>query len=70
MPELVSGLIISLDGSARGERWPAYLDYFGADFDDWIKANSAAPQRLLTGVGRPKRWQACPWKYETTGGTR
>lgn len=49
MPELVCELIISLDGFARGERSPAYFGYFGPDLDDWIKANSATPHRLLMG---------------------
>jgi dihydrofolate reductase len=49
MPELVCELIISLDGFARGQRSPAYYGYFGPDFDDWIKTNSAVPYRMLIG---------------------
>jgi hypothetical protein len=41
MPDLVSELIISLDGFARGQRSPAYYGYFGPDFADWIKTNTA-----------------------------
>ena len=40
MPELICELIISLDGSARGQRSPRY---FGPDFADWIKTNIAVP---------------------------
>ena len=43
MPELVCELIISIDGFARGQRSPGYFDYFGPDFGNWIKTNSAAP---------------------------
>jgi hypothetical protein len=43
MPELVCELIVSLDGFARGQRSPGYFGYFGPDFDDWIKTNTAMP---------------------------
>jgi hypothetical protein len=36
MPELVSELIVSLDGFARGQHSPAYYGYFGPDLDSWI----------------------------------
>jgi dihydrofolate reductase len=47
MPELVCELIVTLDGFARGERSPAYYGYFGPDFADWIRTNSAVPYRML-----------------------
>ncbi len=49
MPELVSELIVSLDGFARGQRSPAYEGYYGPDFADWIKTNSAVPHAMLIG---------------------
>src|SRR5258708_38401855 len=49
MPDLVCELIISLDGFARGQRSPAYYGYFGPDFADWIKTNTAVPHRMLIG---------------------
>jgi hypothetical protein len=49
MPELACELIISLDGFARGRRSPAYYGYFGPDFEDWIKTNSALPHRMPAG---------------------
>ena len=49
MPELVCELIISLDGFARGERSPGYFGYFGSDFADWVKTNTAVPHRILVG---------------------
>lgn len=49
MPELVCELIASLDGFARGQRSPGYFGYFGSDFADWIKTNTAVPHRMLVG---------------------
>src|SRR5262245_60500184 len=49
MPELVCELIVSLDGFARGQRSPGYFGYFGSDFADWIKTNTAVPHRMLIG---------------------
>ncbi len=49
MAELVCELIITLDGFARGQRSPAYYGYFGPDFDDWIRTNTAVPHRMLIG---------------------
>jgi dihydrofolate reductase len=49
MPELVCELIVSLDGFARGQRSPAYYGYYGPDFADWVKTNSALPHRMLIG---------------------
>jgi len=49
MPELVSELIVSLDGFARGLRSPGYFGYFGPDFDNWVKVNSAIPHRTILG---------------------
>lgn len=49
MSELVCELIVSLDGFAKGQRSPAYYGYFGPDFDNWIKSNTALPHRMLIG---------------------
>ena len=49
MTELVCELIVSLDGFARGQRSPAYYGYFGPDFADWNKTNTAVPHRMLIG---------------------
>ena len=49
MTELVCELIVSLDGFARGRRSPAYYGYFGPDFADWIKTNTAMPHQMLIG---------------------
>lgn len=49
MPELVCELIVSLDGCARGERSPAYYGYFGPDFADWIRTNTALEHRTIIG---------------------
>jgi dihydrofolate reductase len=49
MSALVCELIVSLDGFARGQRSPGYYGYFGPDFADWIKTNTAVPHRMLIG---------------------
>src|SRR5262249_43509430 len=49
MPELVSELIVSLDGFARGQRSPGYFGYFGPEFGDWIKTNMVIPHRMILG---------------------
>ncbi len=49
MTDLVCELIVSLDGFARGQRSPAYYGYYGPDFADWVKTNSALPHRMLIG---------------------
>lgn len=49
MTELACELIVTLDGYARGQRSPAYYGYYGPDFADWIKTNTAVPHRVLIG---------------------
>ncbi len=73
MPELVCELIVSLDGFARGQRSPAYYGYFGPDFADWIKTNTAVPHRMLIGrrtyealEGLPAEVRDAGWKTTTT----
>lgn len=49
MSQLVCELIVTLDGSARGQHSPGYFGYFAPDFADWIKTNMAIPHRMLIG---------------------
>jgi hypothetical protein len=60
MPELVCELIVSLDGFARGQRSPAYYGYFGPDFADWIKTNTAVQHRMLIGRRTYKMLEGLP----------
>ncbi len=73
MSELVCELIVSLDGYARGQRSPAYYGYYGPDFDDWIKTNTAVPHQMLIGRRTYESLNAVPadvrdegWKRTTT----
>ncbi len=73
MTELVCELIVSLDGFARGQRSPAYYGYFGPDFANWIKTNTAVPHRMLIGGktyemlnGLPAEVRDEGWKRTTT----
>ncbi len=49
MSELVCELIVSLDGSARGEQSPPYFGYSGPEFEDWVNTSTAVPHRMLLG---------------------
>ncbi len=73
MTDLVCELIVSLDGFARGQRSPAYYGYYGPDFADWVKTNSALPHRMLIGRrtyemlnGLPAEVRDEGWKRTTT----
>lgn len=67
MAELVCELIISLDGSARGERSPGYFGYFGPDFADWVSTNTAAPHRILIGRRTYEMLNELPTKHRDEG---
>lgn len=49
MSQLVSELIVTLDGFAQGRSSPPYFGYFAPDFADWVKTNSASSHRMLIG---------------------
>jgi dihydrofolate reductase len=49
MSDLVCELIVTLDGYAAGQRSPGYFGYFGPDFADWVKTNTAIPHRKIIG---------------------
>src|SRR5262249_51646317 len=70
MPDLVSELIISLDGFARGQRSPAYYGYFGPDFADWIETNTAIPHRMLIGRRTYEALQGLPAEVRDDGWQR
>jgi dihydrofolate reductase len=70
MPELVSELIVSLDGFARGQRSPAYYGYFGPDLDSWIKTNAAAPHRMILGRRTYEALAGLPAEVRDEGWTR
>ncbi len=70
MPELVCELIVSLDGYARGRRSPAYYGYFGPDFADWIKTNTAVPHQMLIGRRTYEALNALPAEVRDEGWTR
>jgi dihydrofolate reductase len=70
MPELVSELIVSLDGFAGGQRSPAYYGYFGPDLDRWIKTNAAAPHRMILGRRTYEALAGLPAEVRDEGWTR
>jgi len=70
MTELVCELIVSLDGFARGQRSPAYYGYYGPDFADWIKTNTAVPHRILIGRRTYEMLEGLPAEVRDEGWTR
>lgn len=67
MSELVCELIVSLDGFAKGQRSPGYYGYFGPDFDNWIKTNSALPHRMLIGRKTYEMLNEIPAQFRDEG---
>jgi dihydrofolate reductase len=67
MSELVCELIVSLDGFAKGQRSPGYYGYFGPDFDNWIKTNSAVPHRMLIGRKTYEMMNGFPVQFRDEG---
>ena len=67
MSDLVCELIITLDGFAQGQRSPGYYGYFGPDFDNWIKSNSALPHRTLIGRKTYEMMNGIPEKVRDEG---
>jgi dihydrofolate reductase len=49
MTEIVSEIILSIDGAARGLKSPAYYGYGGAEFFGWLAQKNAQPHRTLIG---------------------
>jgi dihydrofolate reductase len=49
MTEIVSEIMLSIDGAARGEKSPAYYGYTGPEFMAWLAQKSAQPNRTLIG---------------------
>lgn len=49
VPEVVSELIISIDGFARGLQSPAYYGFYGEEFGNWINSKNSRPHRNIIG---------------------
>lgn len=62
MASLVSELIVSVDGCAKGERSPGYYGYFGPEFAAWMKEKSEEPFRQLMGRKTYELLNALPEK--------
>jgi dihydrofolate reductase len=67
MTELVSELIITLDGFARGERSPAYYGYGGPQFMNWVATDESAPHRVLMGRKTYEMLNALPDEAKDEG---
>lgn len=49
MSEIVSEIILTIDGAARGEKSPAYYGHTGPEFMEWLAQKNAQPHRTLIG---------------------
>ena len=49
MGKLISELIVSVDGCARGTRSPAYYGYGGPEFMEWLTQKAKQPHRQVVG---------------------
>jgi dihydrofolate reductase len=49
MPQIVSELIVSLDGYSHGTQSPGYFGYFGPEFEKAIADNQSVPHQSILG---------------------
>lgn len=49
MTDIVSEIILTIDGAARGQESPAYYGYTGPEFMEWLAQKNAQPHRTLIG---------------------
>ncbi|MDJ0638549.1 MAG: dihydrofolate reductase family protein [Paracoccaceae bacterium] len=49
MGKLISELIVSIDGCARGTKSPAYYGYGGPEFMEWLAQKAKQPHRQVLG---------------------
>lgn len=66
MPEIISELIISIDGYARGLHSPAYYGFYGDEFGAWIASKNSYPHRIIIGRKTYEALNAIPAKNEDT----
>lgn len=64
MAEVVSELIISIDGYARGLQSPAYYGFYGEEFGNWIKAKNNRPHRIIIGRKTYEALNKIPVEYQ------
>lgn len=63
MTEIVSEIILSIDGAARGSKSPAYYGYGGPEFMDWLARKNAQPHRTLIGRNTFDALNSVPEEY-------
>ncbi len=67
MTEIVSEIMLSIDGAARGEKSPAYYGYTGPEFMEWLAQKSARPHRTLIGRKTFDALSSIPQAYQDDG---
>lgn len=67
MTEIISEIMLSIDGAARGEKSPAYYGYTGPEFMEWLAQKSAQPHRTLIGRKTLDALSSVPEAYQDDG---
>ena len=49
MAKIVSELILTMDGYAKGTQSPAYYGFYGPEFAAWLKTKNSQPYQLIIG---------------------
>ncbi len=64
MPKIVSELIISIDGYARGLQSPAYYGFYGEEFGNWIESKNSKPHRNIMGRKTYEALNSLPVEFQ------
>ena len=64
MTEIVSEIMLTVDGAARGEKSPAYYGYTGPEFMEWLAQKNAQPHRTLIGRKTLDALRSIPAAYQ------
>ena len=70
MPEVVSELITTIDGFARGTRSPAYYGFWGPEFGAWLKEKNDKPHQVIIGRRTYQALNALPNEVRDEGWAR
>lgn len=67
MTEIVSEVMLTIDGAARGEKSPAYYGYAGPEFMEWLAQKNAQSYRTLIGRKTFDALSSVPEAYRDDG---
>jgi dihydrofolate reductase len=64
MTKIVSEIMLTIDGAARGGKSPAYYGYTGPEFMEWLAQKNAQPHRTLIGRKTLDALSSIPAAYQ------